>query len=153
MSKQIKWKNYTKDELTTAIAKSSCWSDACRTLKITVCTFNFKRLQHLCRINELSTEHFNIKATFKRNKHYWSHEEIFVKKSRASRSVLRDYVLRHNVLKLKCAECNTEKTWNNKPITLEIDHVNGHSEDNRLENLRMLCPNCHSQTNTYRRKN
>jgi len=44
--------------------------------------------------------------------------------------------------------------WNNKPISLELDHINGINNDNRLENLRIICPNCHAQTPTYRgRKN
>ena len=153
MSKPTRWKNYTKDELATAIANSFCWSDVCRALTVSVCTYNFKRLQGLCNIYKLPTDHFDIKATFKRNKRYWTHEEIFTANSKAHKSVLRDYIRRHNVLELKCVECGIEKEWNTKPIVLEIDHINGHSEDNRIENLRMLCPNCHSQTTTYRRRN
>jgi|LakMenEpi03Aug12_release.lakeMendotaPanAssembly.Ray.scaffolds.fasta_scaffold443109_2 hypothetical protein len=53
----------------------------------------------------------------------------------------------------KCEECNLESTWNGKPITLHLDHINGISTDHRLENLRILCPNCHSQTDTYSGKN
>lgn len=52
----------------------------------------------------------------------------------------------------KCAECNINN-WNGKSIVLELDHVNGQSTDNREENLRVLCPNCHSQTHTYKAKN
>lgn len=48
-----------------------------------------------------------------------------------------------------CASCNQGPTWNNKPLTLQLDHVNGVNTDNRLENLRLLCPNCHTQTDTY----
>jgi DNA-directed RNA polymerase subunit RPC12/RpoP len=52
----------------------------------------------------------------------------------------------------KCAECNITE-YNGLPITLELDHINGNSTDNTEENLRCLCPNCHSQTSTYRAKN
>lgn len=52
----------------------------------------------------------------------------------------------------KCEECNID-SWNNKPIVLELDHVNGDSNDNSLGNVRLLCPNCHSQTHTFRIKN
>jgi Zn finger protein HypA/HybF involved in hydrogenase expression len=52
----------------------------------------------------------------------------------------------------KCTCCGI-KEWNGKSITLEIDHINGDNTDNRIENLRYLCPNCHSQTETYKGKN
>ena len=48
----------------------------------------------------------------------------------------------------KCAECNLE-SWRGKDLKLQVDHINGIHHDNRPENLRFLCPNCHSQTNTF----
>ena len=51
-----------------------------------------------------------------------------------------------------CEICLLE-SWNQRPIPLELDHVNGRRDDNRLENLRVLCPNCHAQTDTYRGRN
>lgn len=50
----------------------------------------------------------------------------------------------------KCIECGIGDLWNNKPLKLELDHINGVRTDNTRENLRFLCPNCHSQTNTYK---
>jgi hypothetical protein len=52
----------------------------------------------------------------------------------------------------KCEECNNSE-WMNKPLTLELDHINGDFNDNSLENVRLLCPNCHSQTDTFRVRN
>ena len=52
----------------------------------------------------------------------------------------------------KC-ECCGIAEWQNKPLVLELDHINGNFNDNSLDNVRLLCPNCHSQTETFKSKN
>lgn len=52
-----------------------------------------------------------------------------------------------------CSECGVEARWNDKPLTLHVDHKNGKKHDNRLKNLRFLCPNCHQQTTTWGSRN
>ena len=69
-----------------------------------------------------------------------------------TRSVLRRCILKYNLLPYKCDICGVTE-WNGKTLSLELDHINGKNNDNRLENLRFLCPNCHSQTSTYGSKN
>lgn len=53
----------------------------------------------------------------------------------------------------ECSICKLSPTWLNKPITIQVDHINGDKFDSRMENLRFLCGNCHSQTETFRAKN
>jgi hypothetical protein len=56
-------------------------------------------------------------------------------------------------LKMRRCEMCLRDHWNGKPIPIELDHLNGRRDDNRLQNLRILCPNCHAQTPTYRGRN
>ena len=53
----------------------------------------------------------------------------------------------------RCALCNIDQEWNNKYLAFELDHIDGNRSNNARENLRLICPNCHSQTDTYKTKN
>ena len=66
---------------------------------------------------------------------------------------LKRYILALGVLPHLCGICGQPPEWNGKPLVLQIDHINGDCTDNRLENLRFLCPNCHSQTETFAGRN
>ncbi len=65
------------------------------------------------------------------------------------RIAVRNYLLKKDP---SCQICKLAN-WNNKPISLEMDHIDGDCKNNKLENVRLLCPNCHSQTDTFRVKN
>jgi len=64
---------------------------------------------------------------------------------------LKNRLLNEGLIKNKCSICGIE-IWNNKPIKLELDHIDGNRINHEYCNLRLLCPNCHSQTDTYRSK-
>lgn len=49
----------------------------------------------------------------------------------------------------KCTKCSQDNMWNDSPLSLQVDHKDGNSDNNYPENLRLLCPNCHSQTSTF----
>jgi hypothetical protein len=78
--------------------------------------------------------------------------EVLVAGRATSSSHLRRRLIREGVLKEECAICALS-SWLGKSITLHLDHINGDRFDNRLQNIRLLCPNCHSQTDTYCGKN
>jgi hypothetical protein len=69
-----------------------------------------------------------------------------------SRRNVKLRLLRAGLLANRCQDCGLSE-WLGKPLVIQIDHVNGDSVDHRFHNLRMLCPNCHSQTKTYGRRN
>lgn len=77
-------------------------------------------------------------------------EQILVKESKylGGGAHLKRRLISNNVLKNECYICGLTN-WQDQPITLQIDHINGVNNDNRIENLRILCPNCHSQTPTF----
>lgn len=80
-------------------------------------------------------------------------EKHLIEGSRIESDTLKKYLIRFHLKTDVCDECGLSGIWNSKPIVLQLDHKNGVGNDNRLENLRLLCPNCHSQTKTFCGKN
>lgn len=72
---------------------------------------------------------------------------------RRSGTHIRTRLLKYKDWKDECSECKIPSVWNGKPLSLQVDHINGNPFDNTLTNLRFLCPNCHSQTDTFGSKN
>ncbi|MDQ6929159.1 MAG: HNH endonuclease [Candidatus Eremiobacteraeota bacterium] len=72
--------------------------------------------------------------------------------AKRTRPHVKRRLLEAGILKNVCDECGLSE-WQRKPLSMHIDHINGTNDDHRLENLRMLCPNCHSQTATYAGRN
>ena len=79
-------------------------------------------------------------------------DEVLRAGSRVNTNRLKQRLIREGLRQANC-ECCGLSEWNGLPIPLELDHVNGWRDDNRLENLRVLCPNCHARTETYRGRN
>ncbi len=69
--------------------------------------------------------------------------------------IFSDKVMKRYLLDLspKCSECPVGEFYNGKDLTLQLDHIDGNSDNNSLSNLRILCPNCHSQTETWCARN
>lgn len=76
-------------------------------------------------------------------------EKILIKDSEYNRTKLKARLVKEGLKEYKC-ECCGISEWNGKPLTLQLHHINGIHNDNRLSNLQLLCPNCHSQTENFR---
>lgn len=115
---------------------------------------DYKEVRDLAK--ELSIE---LKFSYKRNYNFNNKkmpiEEILVENSNyANRERLKIRLIKEGIKEYKCEnpECGLSE-WHGKPISLQLHHINGVHNDNRIENLMLLCPNCHSQTDTYAGKN
>lgn len=79
--------------------------------------------------------------------------EIFkIATSKPNNSTVRNRAIKNKVIPYQCEICGNQAEWNGKKLTLELHHLNGNNKDNRIDNLQFLCPNCHSQTESWRRK-
>jgi hypothetical protein len=77
--------------------------------------------------------------------------EVILRRSRV-RCTIKRRLLQAGILENRCDACSITE-WRGKPLSIQIDHINGVRDDHRVENLRMLCPNCHSQTPTFAARN
>lgn len=112
----------------------------------------YRILNRYIRYNSIDISHFNDSPWNKGKKFNLApkikDEDFFKENSHASSHPLKRRFLRQPGVIYKCSECGLN-SWQGKSISLHLDHKNGINNDNRLENLRLLCPNCHSQTVTY----
>lgn len=102
----------------------------------------------------INVEHFNPNyGREPTSKKRYTVEEIFIKDSFVCGKRIKEYIYDLNLLPYKCVKCGNIGEWQGEKLSLQIHHINGINNDNRLENLCWLCPNCHSQTDTYAGKN
>lgn len=115
---------------------------------------NYDVIYRIVQQNNLDTSHWlgkriGILATNVSRK---TNEQFFVANSGSHSHSVRLRLFSTALKKRLCESCGGVE-WLGKPIPLEVDHINGDRRDNQLENLRILCPNCHAQTPTYKTKN
>jgi 5-methylcytosine-specific restriction endonuclease McrA len=75
--------------------------------------------------------------------------DMFVLNSAYNHSTIKRNIIKYNLIPYECATCKNQGKHNGLDLTLQLDHINGVKVDQTLSNLRFLCPNCHSQTQTY----
>ncbi len=118
---------------------------------------NYKVFYQRVKDFNLDTSHFTGQGHLKGKNHSWSPKrelegDILTEDSYYGSHKLKNRLIGEGYKEHKCEECGITE-WNGKPTPLELDHINGINTDNRIENIRLICPNCHAQTPTYRGKN
>lgn len=156
----MKLYKYTESELRRACSQSGSMRQVLIKLNVVPAGGNYNTLRKAIKHFNIDIEHFHGQGWNKGD-----HSGL-LKKARKSLSlneVLQDgvdyqsYKLKRRLIDAglkqhKCEQCGLTE-WNGLKVPIELDHVNGKRDDNRLKNLRILCPNCHAQTKTYRGKN
>lgn len=114
---------------------------------------NFRTLHKYVARLGIDTSHFKGQAHGTSFANKRPLEEILVSGSYVSSGNVKRRLRKEGLLREECYECGLPPEWHGKPLVLQLDHINGDSYDNRLQNLRLLCPNCHAQTRTFTGQN
>ncbi len=144
--------------LRAAVARSHGLAGVIRELGLTASGASRSKVKKAIAAHSISTRHFTGQGHYRgrpspRRK---SADDILRLLTPGSRRPSRDHLhraLQEKLVPYLCQECGVGDRWQGKRLVLEIDHVNGERLDNRLANLRYLCPSCHSQTDSFGRRN
>ena len=156
--KMTQRRGLTNSEFRDIVSKSISKSSALKEMNQTPNGSNYRWFDMVVEEMGLDTSHFLGQSHLKGKKCGWTKElpieEVFVENSTyLATSSLKNKIRKYGLIDEVCSECGLVDVWNGKSITLHLDHINGNCRDNRIQNLRYLCPNCHSQTNTYAGRN
>lgn len=144
-----KRRTYDLNGLMEAIKISTSFHEVLRRLDLPLRTFYYNQIYKDIFLNNINVTHF-VKSKGRGKKAKL--EDVLVDNSTYPSTNVKRKLLAEDILKNECSECLITD-WRGKELVLQLDHINGKSNDNRIENLRLLCPNCHSQTDTYGGKN
>jgi 5-methylcytosine-specific restriction endonuclease McrA len=148
----VKW---DISKLEDAVKTSFCYADVCRKIGLDIKGRNYDTIRNWITNLKLDTSHFKTKGQLAKERSFVktprTDNEIFSINSVVKRSVVKTRL--KQLIPYVCAICSLADVWNENLLVLHLDHINGNSSDNRRENLRFLCPNCHSQTGNYAGKN
>lgn len=144
-------RTWTKKDLIDAVNNSITITDTIRKLGLRAAGGNFSTVKRYIKLYNIDTSHFDPDSvrikSFKKDK--TPLEELLVQDSSARGTRLKEILIEAGLLSNVCSICGQEPSWNGKELKLQLDHINGVHTDNRLENLRIVCPNCHTQTDTF----
>lgn len=147
MSKNL----YNVDAIKSAVLRSVNYTELLYNLDISYNTYNLREIRKVIMCNNIDISHFVLRPKYK--EYVNLNGDIFndVAYRRISGRRLKREMLKIGVA-YTCNGCGI-KDWNGGDISLEVDHIDGNALNNSIGNLRFLCPNCHSQTSSYKAKN
>ena len=142
--------NFTQEELAEIVRGVYSYRELAKRLGYVSIGNNGKTIKSRFERYNISTDHFTGVG---RDCIQRSEENVFCKDSTASQATLRKWYLKGNYTEYKCSICGMPPIWNEKELVLTLDHINGNNRDNRLNNLRWVCPNCDRQLPTFAGRN
>lgn len=140
--------NWSKELIEKAVKESYCYKDVLRKLSINTIGKNSDTLKRKIEEYGIDISHFTFVSHNKGKKQKKSIETYLTQYSTIASSKLRLKLINEGIKENKCEKCGIS-IWMGKPITIQLHHKNGDHSDNRLDNLQLLCPNCHSQTENF----
>lgn len=149
------YRKYTQEQLKEAVSSSTSVRQTLNLLDLAPYGGNYKTIHKAIQDLGLDISHWTgqswRKGTTEPVVPRQPDDKVFVK-GRLFNSSLRARLIKRKLIPYSCALCPIATMWQGKPLSLHVDHIDGDRENNLLSNLRFLCPNCHTQTETYCRK-
>lgn len=146
-------KTWTDQQMIDAISSSTTYSDVLRKLNLVVGAGNYETVKKAVKRLNINISHFLGYGYNRKPVYPKTIAEVMVRNSTYNRCHLKNRLLKTGLIKNECSICGQLPTWNNANLVMVLDHINGINDDHRLENLRLLCPNCNSQQPTFSGKN
>lgn len=149
---------YTKEFLEPIINQSRYWGEVFEKLGIIQGGGNMNNIKkhvykHGININHFVSKSDALSIRIERRNGKLKYEDLFIENCKRDRGILKKFIYDNSLKEIKCELCNQDENWKGKKISLILDHINGINNDNRIENLRLLCPNCNATLDTHCGKN
>lgn len=142
----------SKEEFSSLVKQSNTIADILRHFGLSNKGGNHNTVKRRVKHENIDISHIKLGQGSNKGKRFApkkTNEEYFCENGTVNRNSVKQRIIRNNLIPYQCAKCGLKNIWNNKKISLQLEHKNGIPNDNRLINLCFLCPNCHSQTDTY----